>query len=199
MKMIKLKSTKKRFMFVNFFFFLSLVSCKYECPEFPTEYDKYISFTLNNTISYTDGTDTLNFTVISYYRDEFSSHTSFAPDVDCPYEKYYLTNRLGNLYLYEKYNDYKSLINDNLIMRLSDQDVFSLNTFHVLASTADYLHAEFYDTYTFNDTIELKEVYFLVKDTINQSPKIGYIKKASPGGIIEFYDFQQKKIWKQLF
>lgn len=190
-------SIKKRPILASFILCISLLSCKYECPEFPPEYDKHISFTLNNTINYTDGIDTLHFTVASYFRDEFSSHTSFASDRDCPYQKYYLTNRLGDLYLYEEFNDNKS--NNNLIMRLTDKDVFSLNTNHSLAFTADYLHAEFYDTYTFCDSLVFKEVYFLVKDTINQSPKIGYIKKASPGGILEFYDFHQKKTWKQLF
>ncbi len=170
-----------------------ITSCEYHCDGFLEEYDKYVTFELNDTISYSNGIDTLNFTVIDYFRNEPSSFTGLAMDVDCNYEKYYQTDIQNGYFIREHFNNFFSR-NDDIEVSFTENDTFGLNTYNVSSENYDYSTVEFYQNLSINGS-EYNDVYYLLKDTINDNPKIGYIIKANPGGIIEFYDFETKEKW----
>lgn len=176
----------------------SIIACEYDCFGFPEAYDDFISFELNDVIVYTNETDTLNFTVIDYNRTEPSSFTGVVMDYDCLSEKYYQTDIQDDYFIRESFEEHYSASEDGILISFTENDIFGLiGPTNYLSTNIEYLQIEYYQNFQYNG-INYDDVLFMVKDTINSNPKIGYIIKANPGGILEFYDFQTKEKWKQI-
>ncbi|MDN3594324.1 hypothetical protein [Zunongwangia endophytica] len=177
---------------------ISITSCEYDCFGFPEEYDEYISFELNDTILYTNENDTLKFTVNDYNRTEPSSFTGLAMDYDCFEEKFYQTDVQDEYFIREYFEENYNSFQDGILISFTENDTFGLvGPTNFSSNNFEYSQIEYYQNFQFNGT-DYNDVLFILKDTINSNPKIGYILKANPGGILEFYDFENKELWKQI-
>ncbi|WP_406029048.1 hypothetical protein [Winogradskyella sp.] len=175
-----------------------ITSCEYDCFGFPEEYDDFISFELNDTISYTNETDTLKFTIIDFNRTEPSSFTGLVMDYDCFEEKFYQTDMQDDYFIREYLEENYNQSQDGMLISFTENDTFGLiGPTNFSSNNFEYSQIVYYQNFQYKGT-EYTDVLFVLKDTINLSPKIGYILKANPGGILEFYDFENKELWQQI-
>ena len=182
---------------ILFLIVFNITACEYECPGFNDIYDKYVTYNLNDKISYSNGIDTLNFNVVDFYRETPNSFRGLAMDVECFEEKYYVTNNQSDYQISESYETAFSSFDDDIKISITNNDNFGLRLYDFNSENYDYSKVEFNQNYEYNG-INYNEVIFLLKDTLNSNPKIGYIIKANPGGVLEFYDFEKKEIWQQI-
>lgn len=184
---------KNSFILLAILTILIFTSCEYKCSGFPEWFDKYISYTSQDIISYTNELDTISFTVLESYSNGPSSSRGVYMDHDCLSEKYYFTDTIGDYFINETFNSFER---DPISVSITSEEVFGFSEVEFLDHTyQNYLELEYYSEFDFNGQT-YNETLLLVKDTINSSPKIGYIVKANPGGVLEFYDFETKEKWR---
>jgi len=174
------------------FIIVLISSCKYTCPGFPDEDLKWIPYNINDTLRYSDSKDTVYFIVNDFQKSEPSSFRGFAMDVECDFEGHYYTTK-SSLYDYE----IKDIYSTNNRTKIKIQ----------ITETGGEFVFPYYEDYS-NDSIKIrhvadslingidhKDIYVIQKDTIKITPRISRVIKSSEKGVIEFFDFKDKRKW----
>jgi len=171
---------------------LLINSCKYKCEGFQESELKWVPYEIGETIKYTDKFDTIEFRITDFFKTESSSFSGLVMDYECDSKCYYLTSKNDELgyQLREEYNDG---FDWGMKIQITDNDRFEFDIPNN-TSFSDSIKVVHKPDTLINCT-EYTNVFIVSKDTLNKSPRIGYIIKAENFGIIEFYDFYLKQKW----
>jgi hypothetical protein len=171
-------------------------SCfKYECDGFPAAEITWIPYTVGDTLRYCNNLDTLSFKVIDHYLTEPSYFRGLVMDYECDYTGYYETERVDLGYK----------------IRESLSDHYKYGGLKISFTNSDFFRFNIWKKDSYNDSVTVKylqdtllngityyDVFFVSKDTINQTPKIAWLLKAKDKGILGFYDFETKTKWTRI-
>ena len=169
-------------------------SCVYQCPEFPESKLKYVPYKLNDTLSYTNGVDTIEFHVTDYYKTEKHTIKTGFPVMDIEYEEKanYTTdiNSKVGFYIKEEYDSYWPFK-----VGFSNYEVFNFTLVNDTRSEENITKKEYNKQQTING-----ETYYncftIEKD--KSKFRIWKIIKADSVGIVEFYDRDYTNPWRKI-
>lgn len=175
-----------------------LVSCEFLSIEDKRahEIEDLLDYKLHDIIKFTNGLDTLNFKIVNLERK--INYNGNLKQIE------YVTNQQKNYIISEKNNADDSYIDvlrigitghinqipyrENLIISLEEK----------VSHKFENSIVEYYEGYNFKGNI-YKDVYEVLLDTTNNfKPKVPYILRAIPGGILKFYDSETKEMWQRV-
>ncbi len=165
------------------------VSCNYvveDCSGFPNSDLKNIPYNHGEQIRYNNGIDTISFSVDTFYKTEPYEIRGSFPQTgfdDCGSTGLYGTS-IDPKFGYKLVDEFSQ--NGGGVFHITINTPYGNETFNN--------PTEYYDTYQVNG-VRYEEVNIFEKDTLNNSPIIYKIIKASNKGIIQFNDFQNKMVW----
>ena len=189
--------------------FIFLAGCFGEthCPSFPIEKLNWMPYQLDSTIQFSDGYDTIKYTIVDTFRSESRSYKNNC-DCDCGATAYFKTdinsenelkiegtcnfinnNFIGYVYNFQKYG----YIGEYYMILKSDD-------FNLLKENGTFKN-EIISSFRINSKT-YQNVVKLELDTINDGslnwskPDIWKVYIADSIGIIQFEDLNSRKIWK---
>lgn len=172
------------------------INCEFLSVEDKIAYDidKLLIYKLNDIIKFTNGNDTLNFKVIKV--EKTIGHNGNTRQIE------YLTNQQGSYIISEKNNADDEDID---VLRISltghaNQIPSTHNLIMEIEEKISHIHEtniiNYHENYDFKGKT-YKDVYEILHDTINYyKPKVPYVIRAIPGGILKFYDSETKEMWE---
>lgn len=191
---------------VIYLFFLATCVCSCNIMElFPANdshsCEELLDFKLNETIKFKSNQNILEFKVIDLYVKKVEGKDGKTSEF-CQISQGYETNINQGYKIKERTSQGSNYMDEedayieiSLLEAPLEGDFFKVKQISDVNYHTNDLNVDYYFKYELNNKIYDK-VIVISKDTINANPKIGFIKRAIPGGIIEFYDFQSKQTWK---
>ena len=187
---------KKNIKIITISFILIFTSCEFLSIEDKIAYDinELLDHNLNDKIKFTNGSDTLNFKIIKAERT--IGYNGNVQQIE------YLTNQQGSYIISEKNNagdDYIDVLRIALTGHVNEIP-YGYNLKIKLEEKISHNYegnlVHYHQEYNFNGKT-YKDVYEVLHDTINRfKPKVPYVMRAIPGGILKFYDSETKEMWE---
>jgi hypothetical protein len=186
----------KKIKIITIVFIFMFVSCQFLSIEDKIAYDidQLLDHELNDIIKFTNGSDTLNFKIIKAER--IIGYNGNIQQIE------YITNQQGSYTISEKNNagdDYIDVLRIALTGHVNEIPYaynLKINIEEKISHVYEGNIVEYHEEYDFNGKT-YKDVYEVLHDTINLfKPKVPYVMRAIPGGILKFYDSETKEMWE---
>ena len=168
-----------------------LVSCKYTCPDFPESELKYIPYNLNDSIRYSNKSDTIEFIVTDYYKTEENIVKTELPvmDLKCEEKANYSTDKNFKIgcYIKESYD-----ISKHFNVEFDSKNIFSFSLYNNYYEEG-IIKREFKEQFEINGIIYYNCI--ILEKELSQY-LIWKIVKADNFGIIEIYHKDYQDPWR---
>jgi len=159
------------------------------------EHNNLLDYNNRDVIKYTNGIDTINFNVVNAESRESSISNGTG-------RMKLTTDKQGDYTISEQTNQDDSYI-DYLRMSLTgkvDETIYNLviNLENKSSHTIDRCIVEYYQDYNFKGK-NYRDVFEVSYDTLSYNfskPKVPFVTRAIPGGILKFYDSETKQMWE---
>ena len=143
-------------------------------------------------MDYTDGTDTITFSIENIDMNDPVQKPIIAMDVYCEYKASYSTNTASGYKIEEQAED--SHYNDNRNICLTENDCFSL---YLLDIPPEVSVMSLSDTVI--NSVKYTDVLILQKENLSSEEKVDKIIHNHQVGLIQFRDNETGKTWSRFF